>query len=158
MTMAGKPIVPPFSEADAVAKVRAAEDLWNTRDPEKVAAAYAPDSRWRNRTTWVRGHDEIVAFLTQKWDRERDYRLIKEMWSYGGNRIAVRFASESMGKDGLWYRSYGNEQWEFDENGRCLFRHASINDLQIGEDERLYHWEAPGPRPEGHPGLTDLGL
>ncbi|WP_366941314.1 nuclear transport factor 2 family protein [uncultured Microbacterium sp.] len=156
--MAGKPIVPPFSEADAVAKVRAAEDLWNTRDPEKVAAAYAPDSRWRNRTTWVRGHDEIVAFLTQKWDRERDYRLIKEMWSYGGNRIAVRFASESMGKDGLWYRSYGNEQWEFDENGRCLFRHASINDLQIGEDERLYHWEAPGPRPEGHPGLTDLGL
>lgn len=156
--MAGKPIVPPFSEADAVAKVRAAEDLWNTRDPEKVAAAYAPDSRWRNRTTWVRGHDEIVAFLTQKWDRERDYRLIKEMWSYGGNRIAVRFASESRGKDGLWYRSYGNEQWEFDENGRCLFRHASINDLQIGEDERLYHWEAPGPRPEGHPGLTDLGL
>lgn len=156
--MAGKPIVPPFSEADAVAKVRAAEDLWNTRDPEKVAAAYAPDSRWRNRTTWVRGHDEIVAFLTQKWDRERDYRLIKEMWSYGGNRIAVRFASESMGKDGLWYRSYGNEQWEFDANGRCLFRHASINDLELGEGDRLYHWDAPGPRPEGHPGLTELGL
>lgn len=156
--MAGTPIVPPFSEADAVAKVRAAEDLWNTRDPERVAAAYAPDSRWRNRTTWVRGHDEIVAFLTQKWDRERDYRLIKEMWSYGGNRIAVRFASESMGKDGLWYRSYGNEQWEFDENGRCLIRHASINDLQIAEGDRLYRWDAPGPRPEGHAGLTELGL
>lgn len=151
-------LVPPFDEASAIAKVRAAENLWNTRDPEKVAAAYAPDSSWRNRTTWVKGGDEIVAFLIQKWDRERDYRLIKEMWAYGGNRIAVRFASESMGKDGLWYRSYGNEQWEFDGEGRCLFRHASINDLQIQETDRLYHWEAPGPRPQDHPSLTELGL
>lgn len=156
--MTAKPLVPPFDEASATAKVRAAEDLWNTRDPEKVAAAYAPDSRWRNRTTWVTGHDEIVAFLTQKWDRERDYRLIKEMWAFGGNRIAVRFASECIGKDGLWYRCYGNEQWEFNEQGQCQFRHASINDLQIDEDDRLYHWDAPGSRPLDHPGLSDLGL
>ena len=103
-------------------------------------------------------HDEIVAFLIQKWDRERDYRLIKEIWGFGENRIAVRFASESMGTDGLWYRSSGNENWQFDEEGRCQFRHASINDLQISESERLYRWDAPGPRPGDHPGLTDLGL
>lgn len=156
--MATKPGVPPFTREDAVAKVRAAEDLWNTRDPERVALAYSPDSRWRNRTTWVTGRDEIVAFLIQKWDRERDYRLIKEIWGFGENRIAVRFASESMGTDGHWYRSYGNENWQFDEEGRCQFRHASINDLQISEPERLYRWDAPGPRPGDHPGLTDLGL
>lgn len=156
--MATKPIVPPFTHDDAVAKVRGAEDLWNTRDPERVALAYSPDSRWRNRTTWVTGRDEIAAFLVQKWDRERDYRLIKELWAFGDNRIAVRFASEAMGKDGLWYRSYGNENWQFDQEGRCQFRHASINDLQISESERLYRWEAPGPRPVDHQGLTDLGL
>lgn len=156
--MATSGLVPPFDRDSAIAKVRAAEDLWNTRDPEKVAAAYAPDSRWRNRTTWVTGRDEIVAFLIQKWDRERDYRLIKEMWAFGGNRIAVRFASECVGKDGLWYRCYGNEQWEFNDQGQCQFRHASINDLQIDEADRLYHWDAPGPRPTDHPGLSDLGL
>ena len=156
--MPAQPIVPPFSREDAIAKVRGAEDLWNTRDPARVALAYSADSRWRNRTTWVHGHDEIIAFLTQKWEREIDYRLIKEMWSYGGNRIAVRFASESMGKDGLWYRSYGNENWQFDEAGRCQFRHASINDLQIEESERLYRWDAPGPRPADHPSLSDLDL
>jgi len=156
--MATSGLVPPFDRDSAIAKVRAAEDLWNTRDPQKVAAAYAPDSRWRNRTTWVTGHDEIVAFLTQKWDRERDYRLIKEMWAFGGHRIAVRFASECVGKDGLWYRCYGNEQWEFNDQGQCQFRHASINDLQIGEADRLYRWDAPGPRPLDHPGLSDLGL
>ncbi len=156
--MSTKPGVPPFTREGAVAKVRAAEDLWNTRDPERVALAYSPDSRWRNRTTWVTGRDEIVAFLIQKWDRERDYRLIKEIWGFGENRIAVRFASESMGTDGLWYRSYGNENWQFDAEGRCQFRHASINDLQISESERLYRWDAPGPRPGDHPGLTDLGL
>ncbi|WP_347354765.1 nuclear transport factor 2 family protein [Intrasporangium sp.] len=156
--MPTQPVVPPFSREDAIAKVRAAEDLWNTRDPERVALAYSEDSQWRNRTTWVKGRDEIVAFLVQKWERELDYRLIKEMWGYGDNRIAVRFASECRGKDGLWYRCYGNEDWQFDAAGRCQFRHASINDLQIPESDRLYHWPAPGPRPQDHPGLTDLGL
>lgn len=156
--MATSGLVPPFDRDSAIAKVRAAEDLWNTRDPVKVAAAYAPDSRWRNRTTWVTGRDEIVAFLVQKWDRELDYRLIKEMWAFGGNRIAVRFASECVGKDGLWYRCYGNEQWEFNDQGQCQFRHASINDLQIDEADRRYRWDAPGPRPTDHPGLSDLGL
>lgn len=156
--MAAKVIVPPFSREDAIAKVRAAEDLWNTRDPEKVALAYSEDTQWRNRNMFIKGRDEVVAFLMQKWDRERDYRLIKEMWAFGGNRIAVRFASESMGKDGLWYRSYGNENWQFNEQGQCQFRHASINDLQIEESDRLYRWEAPGPRPEGHPSLSDLHL
>lgn len=156
--MATKPGVPPFTREDAVAKVRAAEDLWNTRDPERVALVYSADSRWRNRTTWVTGRDEIVAFLNQKWDREQHYRLIKEIWGFGDNRIAVRFASESMGKDGLWYRSYGNENWQFDDEGRCQSRHASINDLQISETKRLYRWDASGPRPGDHPGLTELGL
>ncbi|MDN5790626.1 MAG: nuclear transport factor 2 family protein [Micrococcales bacterium] len=156
--MPAQPIVPPFSREDAIAKVRGAEDLWNARDPARVALAYSEDSRWRNRTTWLTGRDEIVAFLTQKWERELDYRLIKEMWAYGGNRIAVRFAYESRGRDGLWYRSYGNENWQFDEAGRCQFRHASINDLQIEESERHYHWDAPGPRPADHQGLSDLGL
>ncbi len=156
--MAAPPIVPPFRREDAIAKVRGAEDLWNTKDPARVALAYSEDSRWRNRTTWVTGRDEIVAFLTQKWERELEYRLIKEMWGYGDNRIAVRFAYESRAGDGLWYRSYGNENWQFDEAGRCQFRHASINDMRIEESERLYHWDAAGPRPADHPSLSDLGL
>lgn len=156
--MAAKVIVPPFSREDAIAKVRAAEDLWNTRDPEKVALAYAEDTQWRNRNLFIKGRDEVVAFLVQKWDRERDYRLIKEMWAFGDNRIAVRFASESMGKDGHWYRSYGNENWQFNDQGQCQIRHASINDLQLEESDRLYRWDAPGPRPEGHPSLSDLNL
>lgn len=156
--MTAKPPVPPFGHEAAVAKVRAAEDLWNTRDAEKVALAYSPDSVWRNRTTWIHGRDEIAAFLKDKWDRERDYRLIKELWAFGGDRIAVRFAYESMDANGLWYRSYGNEQWQFDEEGRCRHRHASINDLQIAASERLYRWDAPGPRPADHPGLSDLSL
>jgi nuclear transport factor 2 (NTF2) superfamily protein len=156
--MSARPPVPPFSREDAIAKVRAAEDAWNTRDPERVSLAYSPESRWRNRSTFLRGREEIVAFLTQKWERELDYRLIKEMWAHGDNRIAVRFAYESRGRDGLWYRSYGNENWEFDELGLMVTRHASINDLQIEEGERLFHWPAPGRRPDDHPGLTDLGL
>jgi len=156
--MAAKVIVPPFSREDAIAKVRMAEDLWNTRDPEKVAAAYAEDTSWRNRNLFIHGRAEVVEFLKQKWDREQEYRLIKEMWAFGGNRIAVRFASECLGKDGNWYRCYGNEQWQFNDQGQCRLRHASINDLQIEESERLYHWDAPGPRPENHPGLSDLDL
>ena len=156
--MTPRPPVPPFTREDAIAKVRAAEDAWNTRDPERVSLAYSPDSRWRNRSTFVHGRDEIVAFLQQKWERELDYRLIKEMWAYGDNRIAVRFAYESRGRDGLWYRSYGNENWEFDEEGLMVVRHASINDLQIDEADRLFQWPAPGRRPDEHPGLTELGL
>lgn len=156
--MAGKIIGPPFSREDAIVKVRMAEDLWNTRDPEKVSLAYADDSQWRNRTSWISGRAEIVEFLTRKWESERDYRLIKEMWAFEGDRIAVRFASECIGKDGLWYRCYGNEQWQFNEHGQCRSRHASINDLQITESQRLYRWQALGPRPKEHPGLSDLGL
>lgn len=153
-----RPPVPPFSREDAIAKVRAAEDAWNSRDPERVSLAYSPDSRWRNRSTFLSGRQEIVEFLTQKWERELEYRLIKEMWAFGENRIAVRFAYESMGRDGLWYRSYGNENWEFDENGLMVTRHASINDLQIEEGGRRFHWPAPGRRPDDHPGLSDLGF
>ena len=152
-----RPPVPPFSRDDAVKKVRAAEDGWNTRDPQRVALAYTEDSRWRNRGTFVRGREEIVAFLTQKWERELDYRLIKEMWAYDERRIAVRYAYESHDAGGQWWRSYGNENWEFADDGLMRFRHASINDLAIDESERKLHWDAPGPRPEGHPGLGDLG-
>ena len=155
--MTTRPPVQPFSREDAITKVRAAEDAWNSRDPERVSLAYSPDSRWRNRSTFLNGRQEIVEFLTQKWERELDYRLIKEMWAFGENRIAVRFAYESMGRDGLWYRSYGNENWEFDENGLMRRRHASINDLRITAEERLFHWPQ-GRRPDDHPGLSDLGL
>jgi len=141
--MTTRPPVPPFSREDAITKVRAAEDAWNSRDPERVSLAYSPDSRWRNRSTFLNGRQEIVEFLTQKWERELDYRLIKEMWAFGENRIAVRFAYESMGRDGLWYRSYGNENWEFDEHGLMRRREAIINDLEIDEaDRRIF-----GPRP-----------
>src|SRR5690242_3187642 len=152
-----RPPFPPFDAATAIQKVRAAEDGWNTRDPARVALAYTPDSRWRNRAEFLTGRDEIVAFLTRKWKRELEYRLIKEMWAFEGNRIAVRFAYESHDDSGNWFRSYGNENWEFDENGLMRRRHASINDLPIREEDRLYHWPQ-GRRPDDHPGLTELGL
>ncbi len=156
--MATKPPVPPFSRDDAVQKVRAAEDGWNTRNPERVALAFTEDSWWRNRSEFVHGREEIVAFLTRKWQRELDYRLIKEMWAFGDDRIAVRFAYESHDDTGSWFRSYGNENWEFDENGLMRRRHASINDVPIDESERKFHWDLSGPRPIEHPGLSDLDL
>ncbi|MCX5316728.1 nuclear transport factor 2 family protein [Streptomyces sp. NBC_00154] len=155
--MTARPPVPPFTRETAIEKVRQAEDGWNTRDPEKVSLAYTEDSRWRNRAEFVTGRDEIVAFLTRKWTRELDYRLIKELWAFDGNRIAVRFAYESHDDSGNWYRSYGNENWEFDENGLMAVRHACINDLPIKETDRKYHWPL-GRRPDDHPSLSDLGL
>ncbi len=149
--------VPPFSYDDAVQKVRMAENAWNTRDPSKVALAYTPDTRWRNRSTFLNGRAEVEAFLTEKWALETEYRLIKEIWAHSENRIAVRFCYEYRDKDGQWFRAYGNENWEFDEGGYMAVRHASINDLAIAESERLFHWPH-GPRPEGAPGLTELGL
>ncbi|MET7311841.1 MULTISPECIES: nuclear transport factor 2 family protein [unclassified Streptomyces] len=155
--MTARPPVPPFTRETAIEKVRQGEDGWNTRDPEKVSLAYTEDSRWRNRAEFVTGREQIVAFLTRKWTRELDYRLIKELWAFDGNRIAVRFAYESHDDSGNWYRSYGNENWEFDENGLMAVRHACINDLQIKETDRKYHWPL-GRRPDDHPGLSDLGL
>lgn len=155
--MTARPPVPPFTRESAIEKVRQGEDGWNTRDPEKVALAYTEDSRWRNRAEFVTGRNEIVEFLRRKWARELDYRLIKELWAFDGNRIAVRFAYESHDDSGNWYRSYGNENWEFDENGLMAVRHACINDLPIKETDRKYHWPL-GRRPEDHPGLSDLGL
>jgi nuclear transport factor 2 (NTF2) superfamily protein len=152
-----RPPVPPFTELTAVQKVRVAEDAWNTRDPRKVSLAYSADSQWRNRAEFVNGREQIVAFLTRKWNRELDYRLIKELWAFAGNRIAVRFAYECHDDSGQWYRSYGNENWEFDENGLMVRRYASINDLPIKEPERKYHWPI-GRRPDDHPGLSELGL
>jgi len=152
-----RPPLPPFDQATAAQKVRLAEDAWNTRDPEKVAGAYTVDSRWRNRDEFVTGREEIVAFLTRKWERELEYRLIKELWAFEGNRIAVRFAYECHDDSGACFRSYGNENWEFDENGLMRRRHASINDLRITVEERLFHWPQ-GRRPDDHPGLSDLGL
>lgn len=148
---------PPFSEESARQKVRAAEDAWNGRNPEKVALAYTPNSKWRNRSEFISGRDEIELFLTAKWNKELEYRLIKELWSYTGNRIAVRFAYEWHDIDDNWYRSYGNENWEFDKDGYMSSRHASINDISIEAHERLFHWTS-GPRPNSHPGLTELGL
>ncbi|MGN6300782.1 MAG: DUF1348 family protein [Angustibacter sp.] len=156
--MQTRPPVPPFSREDALAKVRAAENAWNTRDPERVSLAYTVDSRWRNRHEFVEGREQIVAFLTRKWEREREYRLIKGLWAFGEDRIAVRFAYESHDADGQWWRSYGNENWEFDEHGLMRRRHASINDLPISDAERLFHWDLGGPRPDDHPGLDELGL
>jgi nuclear transport factor 2 (NTF2) superfamily protein len=152
-----RPPVPPFTAETAAQKVRAAEDAWNRRDPETVALAYTPDSRWRNRSEFLAGRAEIVAFLQRKWAREREYRLIKELWATAGNRIAVRFAYEWCDADGQWFRSYGNENWEFDAEGYMAVRHASINDLAIAEPERLFRWPQ-GPRPAEHPGLSELGL
>jgi nuclear transport factor 2 (NTF2) superfamily protein len=152
-----RPPLPPFTRETAIEKTRKAEDGWNSRDPQKVSLAYSIDSRWRNRNQFVTGRDQIVTFLTSKWQREHDYRLIKELWAFTGNRIAVRFAYESHDASGNWFRSYGNENWEFDANGLMTARHASINDLAITEADRLFHWPQ-GRRPDDHPSLSDLGL
>ncbi len=152
-----RPPLPPFDRASALIKVRAAEDAWNGRDPVKVAAAYTPHTVWRNRGEFLNGRAEVEAFLTRKWQAERDYRLIKELWCFDGARIAVRFAYEAQGPDGQWFRAYGNENWEFARDGLMAVRRASINDLPIAESDRLFRWPL-GPRPEGHPGLSDLGL
>ncbi|WP_278443484.1 nuclear transport factor 2 family protein [Pseudomonas oryzihabitans] len=154
---AARPPVPPFTLESARQKVRAAEDGWNSRDPAKVALAYTADSRWRNRSDFLQGRVAIEAFLTRKWQREHEYRLIKELWAHDGARIAVRFAYEWRDEDGQWYRAYGNENWHFDDQGLMAERHASINDLPISEAERLFHWPQ-GRRPDDHPGLSDLGL
>ncbi|HLU01923.1 MAG TPA: nuclear transport factor 2 family protein [Advenella sp.] len=149
--------VPPFTLDSAVQKVRLAEDGWNSRDPQRVSLAYTVDSKWRNRAEFVNGREQIVSFLTRKWVRELDYRLIKELWACDGARIAVRFAYEWHDDSGQWFRSYGNENWEFDGNGLMLYRHASINDLPIAESDRKFRWPL-GRRPDGHPGLSQLGL
>ncbi len=156
--MISRPPVPPFSLETAKAKVRGAEDGWNSRDPHKVSLAYTEDSLWRNRAEFITGRDAIVSFLTRKWNKELDYRLIKELWAFEGNRIAVRFAYEWHDDSGNWYRSYGNENWEFNDQGLMARRFASINDLPISSEERKFHWDASKPRPDEHPGLTDLGL
>ena len=152
-----RPPLPPFSRETAVQKVRLAEDAWNTRDPHRVALAYTPDSRWRNRSEFPRGRAQIVELLERKWARELDYRLIKELWAHDGHRIAVRFAYEWRDDAGNWFRSYGNENWEFDDFGFMAVRHASINDLPIAAAERLCRWPS-GRRPDDHPGLSSLGL
>ncbi|MFC7093478.1 DUF1348 family protein [Jeongeupia naejangsanensis] len=152
-----RPPLPPFDAASAALKVRAAEDAWNTRDPERVSLAYTVDSVWRNRSDFLSGRTAIVQFLTQKWHREQGYRLIKELWAHDGNRIAVRFAYEWHNDQGSWFRSYGNENWEFDEHGFMRRRIASINDLPIHERDRKFHWPQ-GRRPDDHPGLSALGL
>lgn len=159
MTMSAepRPPFPPFTEETAAQKVRMAEDGWNGRDPNRVALAYTVDSEWRNRAEFPKGREQIVAFLTRKWARELEYRLIKELWAYTDNRIAVRFAYEWHDDVGNWFRSYGNENWEFDENGLMRRRFASINDLPIEESERKFHWPQ-GRRPDDHPGLSELGL
>jgi uncharacterized protein len=151
------PPLPPFTTGTAAQKARMAEDAWNSRDPARVALAYTPDSQWRNRAEFLTGRDQIQAFLTAKWAREHEYRLIKELWTHAGNRIAVRFAYEWHDADGQWFRSYGNENWEFDDQGLMCRRIASINDLPIAATERLFHWPQ-GRRPDDHPGLTALGL
>ncbi|WP_310437524.1 nuclear transport factor 2 family protein [Streptomyces sp. 3330] len=155
--MPSRPPVPPFTHESAVEKVFNAENAWNTRDPQQVALAYSPNSEWRNRASFVRGREQIVEFLTQKWIKEQDYRLLKELWAFDGDRIAVRFAYEYHDNSGSWYRAYGNENWEFDEDGLMRRRIASINDLRISESERKFFWPQ-GPRPADHPGLSELGL
>ena len=152
-----RPPLPPFDATTAAQKVRLAEDAWNSRNPERVSLAYTRDSVWRNRAEFLSGRDAIVQFLTRKWNRELDYRLIKELWAFAGHRIAVRFAYEWHDDSGQWFRSYGNENWEFDEHGLMRLRLASINDLPILASDRKYHWPA-GRRPDDHPGLSALGL
>lgn len=152
-----RPPLPPISRETALQKVRAAEDGWNSRDPERVALAYTPDSQWRNRSDFLQGRAAIVQFLIRKWEREQEYRLIKDLWAHDGNRIAVRFAYEWRDADGGWHRSYGNENWEFAADGLMARRIASINDLPITDSERLFHWPQ-GIRPDDHPGLEALGL
>ena len=156
MTDAARPPLPPFTPDSAAQKARLAEDAWNGRDPKRVSLAYTPDSRWRNRSEFLQGRDAIQAFLMRKWATELDYRLIKEVWAVSGHRIAVRFAYEWHNAGGAWFRSYGNENWEFDELGLMTRRLASINDLAITEDERLFRWPQ-GRRPDEHPGLGELG-
>lgn len=152
-----RPPLPPFNEETARLKVRMAEDAWNSRDPDRVIQVYSEDSIWRNRTAFPRGREAIHAFLTRKWSEELDYRLIKELWAFTDNRIAVRFAYEWHNAEGQWFRSYGNENWLFNADGRMAQRFASINDLPLQEKERQFHWP-PGIRPEAHPGLSELGL
>ena len=152
-----RPPLPPFTAETAATKARMAEDAWNSRDPARVAQAYTSDSRWRNRSEFFSGRESIEAFLTRKWERELDYRLIKEVWAFAGNRIAVRFVYESQDAQGQWWRSHGNEQWEFDEHGLMRRREASINDVAIDEAQRKFHWPL-GRRPDDHPGLTELGM
>jgi nuclear transport factor 2 (NTF2) superfamily protein len=153
-----RPPLPPFTESTAIQKVRMAEDAWNTRDPERVAGAYTEDSRWRNRAEFFQGRAEIVAFLQRKWARELEYRLIKELWAFHGNHIAVRFQYEFHDDSGNWFRAHGNEQWEFDDNGLMRRREASINDVPITAGDRRLLWQPQGPRPTDHPGLSELGL
>jgi uncharacterized protein len=152
-----RPPIPPFNLETAAQKVRAAENAWNNKNPEKIALAYTPDSVWRNRAEFLLGREEIVQFLKRKWEKELDYRLIKELWAFHDARIAVRFAYEWHDSSGNWFRSYGNENWEFDSNGLMKVRIASINDLAISEAERQFHWPL-GERPSDHPGLSDLSL
>ncbi len=153
-----RPPLPPFTRESAIVKVRKAEDAWNGRDPQAVALAYTPDSRWRNRSEFLTGRPAIIEFLTRKWASEQDYRLIKELWAFTDDRIAVRFAYEWRDDGGAWFRSYGNENWAFDAHGLMRERHASINDVPIAAGDRKFLWNAPGPRPADHPGLSDLGL
>ncbi|QBE62729.1 nuclear transport factor 2 family protein [Pseudoduganella lutea] len=152
-----RPPLPPFTRESAIRKVRLAEDGWNARDPAKVSLAYTPESRWRNRSEFVNGREEIVQMLSRKWAKELEYRLIKELWAFDGNRIAVRYAYEWHDDSGNWFRSYGNENWEFDEHGLMARRYACINDLPIRETDRLFRWPQ-GRRPDDHPGLSELGL
>jgi nuclear transport factor 2 (NTF2) superfamily protein len=152
-----RPPLPPFDLISAATKVRMAEDAWNSRDPDRVALAYTVDSRWRNRDQFLQGHEAIIEFLKRKWSREQSYRLIKELWAVTGHRIAVRFVYEWHDEQGQWWRSHGNENWAFDDHGFMAERHASINDVAISDDQRLFHW-AQGRRPDDHPGLSDLGL
>jgi nuclear transport factor 2 (NTF2) superfamily protein len=152
-----RPPLPPFSAETAVRKVRLAEDAWNSRDPARVAGAYTTDSRWRNRAEFLQGREAIEAFLTRKWQRELDYRLIKELWAFTENRLAVRFVYEWHDDSGHWFRSHGNEQWEFSEDGLMRRREASINDVVLDEQARRFRWTL-GPRPDDHPGLSELGL
>ncbi len=149
--------LPPFTEQSAIKKIRAAEDAWNVKNPEKIATAYSLDSRWRNRDTFIQGRDEIIKFLIAKWKKELDYRLIKELWAFTDNRIAVRYVYEWHNSEGQWFRSHGNENWQFNEKGLMAQRHASINDVAIEESERKFLWPA-GKRPEDHPGLSELDL
>ena len=153
-----RPPLPPFDHDAAVLKVRKAEDAWNGRDPDAVAEAYTADTRWRNRSDFLTGRQEVVAFLTAKWAREHEYRLIKELWAHGDDRIAVRFVYEWHDDEGRWFRSHGNENWRFDGEGLMAERHASIDDVPIAEEDRLFRWDRADPRPADHPGLSDLGL
>ena len=157
MIVTERPPLPPFTEETARQKTRMAENAWNTQDPEKVSLAYTVDSAWRNRSEFINGRESIVQFLQRKWSRERDYRLIKELWAFTNNRIAVRFAYEWQDEYGCWFRAYGNENWEFAANGLMQRRIASINDLPINESQRKFQWPT-GPRPDDHPGLSELGL